>query len=122
MKTFISGKIQGITVTDKSVNYNGSVTVDIELLEKAGIDPYEQVWVANLNNGERFVTYTLPSAIKGIFTLNGGCARLGEVGDKCILLAYRMEENFSGANVVFCNEDNSIKETMFYQMPENICH
>jgi aspartate 1-decarboxylase len=122
MKTFISGKIQGITVTDKSIHYNGSVTVDLALLEKSGIEPYEQVWVANLNNGERFVTYTLPSTIKGIFTLNGGCARLGEVGDKCILLAYRMEEKFSGANVVFCNEDNSIKETMFYQMPENICH
>jgi len=119
MKTFISGKIQGIKVTDKSIHYNGSVTVDSALLKKAGIDPYEQVWVADLANGNRFVTYALPSDEKGIFTLNGGCARLGEIGDRCIILAYRMEEKFSGANVVFCDEDNTIKKTMHYQTPDN---
>ena len=118
MKTFISAKIHGIKITDKALGYNGSVTICPDLLKASGIEPYEQVQVINVNNGERFITYAIKAEKKGYFSLNGGCARLGELGDKCLVLTYKQEENFSGANVVFCTEDNGIKEETRYKKPE----
>jgi len=70
MKTFIGGKIQGIRITKKSPHYNGSVTVDKDLLQLAGMQAYEQVQVVNITNGNRWMTYLLPGE-KGEFVLNG---------------------------------------------------
>ena len=114
MKIFISSKIHNLKVTDKSVAYNGSVSVCATLLETAGIRPYQQIDVINLSNGARWTTYALP-AQKGTFTLNGGGARLGEIGDKCVLLAYALSADFDGAQVVYCDSCNTIEDAFRYE-------
>jgi aspartate 1-decarboxylase len=118
LRTFIHGKIHRIRVTECKLGYNGSAEIDTALLSAAGISPYEQIQVVNMNNGERFVTYAFPGA-PGAFTLNGAAARLGAVGDPCLVIAYRQEEQFSGARVVFVDGENRLQSTMDYQAAEN---
>ena len=122
MKTFVSAKIHGIRVTDKSVDYNGSVSIDAALMRQAGIDPYEQVDVIDLENGNRWTTYALPVERKTgenpAFTLNGGGARLGEKGDRCVIITYRQSESFEGAEVIFCDAGNFVRDTMTYPAEE----
>jgi len=114
LRTFVHGKIHGVRITECKLRYNGSAEVDTALLAASGISPFEQVQIVNLNTGARLVTYAFPGK-PGSFTLNGGAARLGAVGDDCLVIAYRQEEKFSGAEVVFVNpKDNSISETMHY--------
>jgi len=83
----VKAKIHLATVTEKNLYYEGSITLPSEVLEKAGIRPFEAVWVYNLNNGERFETYVIEGE-KGKVILNGPAARLGEVGDKLIIVAF----------------------------------
>lgn len=114
MKEYIQGKIHDITVTDKSLKYHGSVTISSVLLKESGIEPYQKVDVINLNTGNRWTTYAVPGN-EGVFALNGGGARLGEIGDKCVVIAYQSSESFQGANVIFCGTYNNIKESMTYE-------
>ena len=114
LRTFVHGKIHGVRITECKLRYNGSAEIDTALLEASGIAPFEQIQVVNLNTGSRLVTYAFPGK-PGSFTLNGGAARLGAVGDECLVIAYRHEESFSGANVVFIDPtNNSIRDTMHY--------
>lgn len=113
MKMFVAAKLHNLHVTDKSVDYHGSVSIAASLLAAADISPYEQVHVINLANGNRWITYAVP-AEEGMFTLNGGGARLGEIGDCCVALTYRQEEAFSGAAVVYCTSDNQIEGVLHY--------
>jgi len=85
----LKSKIHRATLTGTDLDYEGSITVDQNLLEKADILPGEQVHVLNINNGQRLVTYTI-SAPRGSGTvlLNGPAARLGTVGDKVIIISY----------------------------------
>jgi aspartate 1-decarboxylase len=77
------------TVTDSDINYEGSITVDEDLLEAAGIRPFEQVSISNLNNGERFETYAIPGRRgSGDVCLNGPTARKGTKGDVIIIFTY----------------------------------
>jgi aspartate 1-decarboxylase len=77
------------TVTDSNLAYEGSITIDEDFLKEAGILPYEQVMVSNLNNGERFETYVIPGkGGSGQICLNGPTARKGVVGDKVIIFCY----------------------------------
>jgi aspartate 1-decarboxylase len=115
MRTFVSAKIHDIAVTAKSVRYFGSVTICRELMARAGIRPYEQVHVVNLNNGQRWVTYALPGDERGVFSLNGGGARLGELGDRCVVLTYQAGDEFTGTTVVFCDERNEVRDVMAYR-------
>lgn len=80
-------KIQRPRVTDKNLFYEGSITIDARLLKLADINPGELVQVVNLNNGARFETYTMAGKA-GECTLNGGTARLGEIGDQLIIISY----------------------------------
>jgi aspartate 1-decarboxylase len=117
LRAYITSKVQGITVTDACVDYHGSVSVDQDILVAAGIEPYEQVHVVNLTTGARWITYVLPSpAGSGAFILNGGGARLGVVGDRCVLMAFALAEGAPGARVVFCNDKNGIRESFGYPM------
>lgn len=77
------------TVTESNLSYEGSITIDKEIMDIVGILPYEQVMVSNMNNGERFETYVIPGR-PGLreFCLNGPTARKGIVGDKIIIFAY----------------------------------
>ncbi|MCS7151673.1 MAG: aspartate 1-decarboxylase [Endomicrobia bacterium] len=89
MFKYLKSKLQGLTVTDKNLYYTGSIKIDINFMSAAKIRPYEVVLVINLNNGERFETYVIP-ARKGskMVSLQGGAARLGEVGDKLIIMSF----------------------------------
>jgi aspartate 1-decarboxylase len=117
MKEYIHGKIHNISVTAKSIDYHGSVTVCSHLLEQSGIDHYQKVDIVNLNNGHRWTTYTVPGPL-GSFELNGGGARLGEIGDRCVVIAYEMTDQFAGSNVIFCDKYNNISNTLTYPLEE----
>lgn len=114
MKTYVSAKLHGLVVTDKSVEYHGSVTIGADLLAAAGIEEYEQVHVVNLTNGHRWVTYAVPGP-DGVFTLNGGGARLGEKGDKCVVMAYDVSEYYEPATVVHVDANNVPKDKFKYK-------
>ena len=82
-------KIHRATVSDKNINYVGSITIDPELLKLADMIPWEMVQVININTGARFETYVIEGKPgSGTIALNGGAARLGEIGDKVIIIAY----------------------------------
>lgn len=100
LKTYVSGKIHGMRVTDKSLDYNGSVSLPRELMDAAGIEEFEQIHIVNKSNGQRWVTYVIEGRA-GELRMNGAAARLAEVGDECLLFTYRTEASYSGANVVF---------------------
>lgn len=89
LRAMLRSKIHRATVTDANLDYDGSLTVDEALLDKAGILAYEQVMVSNLNNGERFETYVIPGQRgSGIICLNGPTARKGVVGDRIVVFCY----------------------------------
>lgn len=102
-------------ITDTELEYEGSITIDKGILEKANILPYEKVQVVNLSNGNRLETYTIP-ADKGSKTvcLNGPAARKGESGDRIIIISYAIaeEDEFTGQKpkVISLDENNKILE------------
>ena len=82
-------KIHRATITKSDLNYEGSITVDPDLLEAADILPYEQVDVLDINSGARFTTYTIAGERgTGEIQVNGAAARLVQAGDLCIILTY----------------------------------
>jgi aspartate 1-decarboxylase len=88
-RQMLRAKIHRATVTDANLEYEGSLTVDEDLLDAAGILPYELVMISNLNNGERFNTYAMAGKRgSGEIVLNGPTARKAVVGDKIILFCY----------------------------------
>lgn len=113
MRTYVAAKLHGLTVTEATVDYHGSVSIDVDLLDRAGIETYEQVHVVNLTTGARWVTYALPAA-KGQFTLNGGGARLGVVGDRCVVMTFQTGHAFEGAAVLMLGPDNAVIDVLDY--------
>ncbi|MBI4401112.1 MAG: aspartate 1-decarboxylase [Nitrospirae bacterium] len=88
-RQMLRAKIHRATVTDACLEYEGSLTVDEDLLDAAGILPYEAVVISNLNNGERFTTYAMAGQRgSGEIVLNGPTARKGAVGDQIIIFCY----------------------------------
>ena len=89
LRTFMSAKIHGASVTAKNLHYTGSLEVDAQLLEAAGILPDEKIQVINLANGARMWTYALAAEPgSGAIVLNGGMAHHGEVGDRLLIITY----------------------------------
>ncbi len=118
--TMLKGKIHRATVVEANVDYVGSITVDIELLEAAGILEYEKVAVADVTNGARLETYTIAGERgSGMICLNGAAAKLVGKGDKIIIMAYaRMSPDEAGEyrpKVVFVDGDNKIKSVVDYE-------
>ena len=90
-RIMLKSKIHRATVTGADLNYEGSITIDKELLEKADIKPYEQVQIYNISNGERFETYVIEGDRgSGEICLNGAAARLVHKGDLIIIASYVM--------------------------------
>ena len=115
LRLMLRAKIHRATVTDANLEYEGSLTVDPVLLEAAGILPYEQVSVSNLNNGERFETYVIAGKRgAGQMVLNGPTARKGARGDKVIVFCYEYYSQDELATfkpkLVYVDESNRIKE------------
>ncbi|HEY5652866.1 MAG TPA: aspartate 1-decarboxylase [Pontiella sp.] len=104
-------KIHTATITGLELYYEGSVTIDRDLLDMADILPGEQVQIVNLNNGERFITYTISGERgSGVIELNGPAARLAARGDKVIIISYGNYDNEEANQlepiVVFLDENN----------------
>lgn len=115
--TMMKGKLHRATVTQADINYVGSITIDHDLLKASGILPGEKVQVVNIDNGTRLETYTIAGeAGSGVICLNGAAARLVQVGDKVIIIAYAMmDENEAKKirpKVVILDEHNKITKIM----------
>ncbi len=88
---FLKSKIHRACITEANPDYKGSITIDSELMELAGLLPYEQVAISNYSNGERLETYVIP-AERGsrVICLNGPTARKGMKGDRIVIFSYCM--------------------------------
>ncbi len=115
MLTLMRAKIHRATVTKADLNYEGSISIDFELLRASGILPNEKVDVLNINNGERFTTYAIIAQTgSGEIQINGAAARKVQVGDKVIIIAYA-SMNYDEAKkfqptVVMVGKRNEVKE------------
>lgn len=107
----LKSKIHRATVTQAELDYIGSITIDSLLLEAAGIQEYEKVEIADIDNGSRFATYTIAGEKgSGIICLNGAAARCVSTGDKIIVMAYAAmtpeESKHHQPTVIFVDEEN----------------
>ena len=94
MRVMLKAKIHRATVTDRSLDYEGSITIDLDLMDAVGILPHEQVQVYNVANGHRFTTYAIegPRGGGGL-CVNGAAAHLAEVGHSLIVACYGMYDD-----------------------------
>ncbi|HLF70342.1 MAG TPA: aspartate 1-decarboxylase [Actinomycetota bacterium] len=100
-RTMMHGKIHRATVTDANIDYVGSITLDPDLFEAAGILPFEKVAVVDIDNGARFETYVIEGDRgSGDVILNGAAARLVQKGDKVIVIAYAEMDDAEAAAFV----------------------
>ena len=116
----LKGKIHRATVIQSELDYVGSITVDEDLLNAAGILEYEKVQIVDINNGSRFETYTICGERgSGMICLNGAAARCVSVGDKIIIMAYANLDAEEAKNhkpsVVFVDERNRISRKTCYE-------
>ena len=89
IRRFLNAKLRDITITGTFIEYEGSITLDEEFLEQAGILPFEQVHVLNMETGTRFVTYAIKGERgSGAVQLNGPAAYLGKTGDRIMVMSY----------------------------------
>lgn len=124
-RTMLGGKIHRATVTEADLNYVGSITIDLDLLDAAGICVNEKVQIVNNNNGARLETYTIPGERgSGVICLNGAAARLVQKGDIVIIMSYLMMTNEEAKNhqpnVVLVNEKNKIRGIIHYEPPHTV--
>lgn len=124
-RTMLGGKIHRATVTEADLNYVGSITVDQDLLDAAGMLVNEKVAIVNNNNGERFETYTIPGERgSGVVCLNGAAARLVQKGDIVIIMSYVMlsepEIAAHEPKVVLVDEHNKIRDILSYEPPHTV--
>ena len=118
--SMLKGKIHRATVTQAALDYVGSITVDMELLEQSGILEYEKVHIVDVNNGSRFETYTIAGERgSGVICLNGAAARMVQPGDKIIIMAYAQmtpeEAKEFSPKVVFVDDGNKISRVTNYE-------
>ena len=90
-KIMLTSKLHRATVTDRNIEYEGSIQIDEALMEEVGIASYEQVHIYDINNGNRLITYVIPGERgSGMISVNGAAARLVERKDRIIIVAYGM--------------------------------
>ena len=116
MRIMLKSKIHRARVTEANIKYEGSISIDKNLMEAADILPYEQVQVLDINNGARFETYAIEAEPgSGEIGIQGAAARLVSVGDKVIILSYCQVEEEQARNfapkLVYVDERNAITET-----------
>ena len=116
----LKAKIHRATVTQAELHYVGSITIDSDLLQASGICEYEKVQIVDIDNGQRFETYTIAGpAGSGVICLNGAAARCVSTGDKVIIMAYaRMtpeEAKTHRPSVVFVDENNRVTRQTTYE-------
>jgi len=98
LRTMLRAKLHRATVTEADLQYEGSLTVDLDLLDAVGLLPHEQVHCVNVNNGARFVTYLFEGERgSGVICVNGAAARLASPGDLLIVMAYGLVDDAEAA-------------------------
>ena len=99
-RTVLKSKVHRATVTEANLDYEGSITIDAALMQKADLLAGEKVEVFNMNNGSRFETYVIKGKKdSGVVCLNGPAAHLGSVGDRVIIVSYLMVEDKRASSV-----------------------
>lgn len=116
----LKGKIHRATVKQAALDYVGSITIDVDLLETSGIIEYEKVQIVDVNNGARFETYAIAGERgSGMICLNGAAARCVQPNDKIIIMCYcDMDEEEAKAHkpkVVFVDDENKISRITNYE-------
>ncbi len=111
----LKSKIHRAQVTASSLDYEGSLTISVDLMEKVGFLPFERVLCSNLANGERFETYVIPGARgSGTIILNGATAHLGTVGDRLTIMSYTFVDEALAKKweprVIVLGEKNSVTQ------------
>ena len=109
MKMRLRSKIHRAKVTNTSIDYEGSISIDESLLKKANIDEYDQVQVVNLTNGNRFWSYAIGGST-GEICINGAAAHLSDIGDLVIIMTYGIYENnnIESPTVLRLDENNKM--------------
>ena len=112
--SIFKSKIHRVRITEANLNYVGSITIDEDLMEAAGLIAGERVQIVNNNNGERIETYVITGARgSGVICLNGAAARRAAVGDTVIIIGYGLMTPEEAATfepkVVFPDDDNRIR-------------
>lgn len=111
----LRSKIHRATVTERRLDYEGSITIDVDLLERSGIWVGEKVLIADVNNGKRLETYTLSGERgSGIIALNGAAAHLCNLGDKIIIMGFELTDEPIHAKVVLVDDENKVKRELTY--------
>lgn len=111
LRQVLLSKIHRATITGCDPNYNGSISIDKDLLDKSGMHEFERVEIFNLNNGERFSTYVIMGeAGTGEIGINGAAARINQPGDKIIIVNYGLltdDEISNHKPVIVCVDDKN---------------
>lgn len=115
MLTLCKSKLHRVTVTQAALDYEGSISIDAELLRAADILPFERVQVVDIANGARFETYAIEEApASGTVCVNGAAARLVQVGDPVIIISYAemtpAEAREHRPTIVVLDEKNQVKD------------
>lgn len=118
--TMLKGKIHRAKVVQAELDYVGSITVDQDLLDAAGILEYEKVQIVDINNGSRLETYTISGERgSGLICLNGAAARCVSVNDKIIIMSYCQvnseEAKELKPKVVFVDDNNKVEKVSRYE-------
>lgn len=124
-RIMLKSKIHRARLTESNLYYEGSFTIDEDILEKADILPHEKVAVVNINNGERFETYVIPGERgKKEFCLNGAAARKGHFGDEVIIISYMNIDQQELTNykptIVLLDRNNNIIDTSHHTEPNKV--
>jgi aspartate 1-decarboxylase len=114
-KIMLTAKLHRATVTDRDIEYEGSIEIDEALMEEVGISSYEQVHIYDINNGNRLITYVIPGERgSGVISVNGAAARLVERKDRIIIAAYGMIDvdkiDHYQPRVLLLDENNKVVE------------
>ncbi len=117
LRTLLRSKIHRARVTQADLNYEGSITIDLNLMEAAKMVPFEKVDVLNVTNGSRISTYVIPGIRgSGKICINGAAARLVKVDDVVIIVCYgeytEAELENHEAQIVLVNDDNEITKSV----------
>ena len=115
MRTMLKSKIHRATVTEANIQYEGSITIDKDLMEAADMLPYEQVHVLDIDNGARLETYVIEGERgTGVICINGAAARLVSAGDKVIIISYQTVSEADAIDLVprlvYVDAQNTIVE------------
>jgi aspartate 1-decarboxylase len=126
LRTMLKAKIHRATVTEANLHYQGSITVDLDLLDAAGILPYEKVAVVDVTNGARLETYAIAGDRgSGVVCLNGAAAHLINKDDIVIIISYCQVDETEAAlikpTVIFVDEKNRVTSVEHKILPADDC-